>query len=244
MGLRRIGVVAAFLTAMAGIAQAETVMVAGRQTVIPPITKSVRALHLREVGADRVYALHFPSTLEDLNLSANNLMLLPSSFIPMGVRRLWLADNRLISLPQEAAQWHNLVYLNVDRNLLNAVPDLSKTSLRWLRLNGNQLTVAPVLPETVERLYLANNRLTECPKKPKALRQLTLANNPITTVPESLGCGLEELDLSGTKITELPANLDGWQTLRVLNVAHCPLSDAEKDRLEAFFAPLKTLLIF
>ncbi|MBR5591673.1 MAG: hypothetical protein IKW38_03950 [Kiritimatiellae bacterium] len=223
---------------------AETVMVEGRITPIPPITQSVTAVHLKAIGADRVYVQHFPEALIDLNLSANNLMLLPEGFIPQGIRRLWLADNRLLSLPQDASQWRNLTYLNLDRNLINALPNLSATSLRWLRCNGNHLTQVPPLPDSVERLYLADNQLREAPAKPKALRHLTLANNPLERVPDTLGCGLEELDLSGTKVSQLPADLTGWRTLRVLNLAHCPLSHEEKDRLEAFFDPLKTLLIF
>jgi hypothetical protein len=38
--------------------------------------------------------------------------------------------------------------------------------------------------------------------------------------------------------------LEGWQSLRVLNLARCPLEAAEKDRIEAAFDPLKTLVIF
>lgn len=227
-----------------GCVHAETLMLEGRTTPIPAITQSVRALHLRAVGADRVYALHFPETLEALNLSANNLMLLPGDLIPGHLKHLWLSDNQLMSLPQEAGKWHRLTYLNLDRNRLAQLPDLSSTSLRWLRLNHNRLTHLPPLPETIERLYLADNLLRTFASKPKALRHLTLAGNPLETVAPDLGCGLEELDLSSTKITHLPENLTGWQSLRVLNLANCPLSSNEKDRIEAAFDPLKTLILF
>ena len=229
---------------LASVAIAKTVMLEGKEAVIPQMTQEIRALHLRAVGANRVFALQLPNALADLNLSANDLMLLPNNFVPVTIKRVWLADNQLRKLPTSVSQWEQLTYLNVDRNQLEALPDLSKTALRWLRVNGNQLVALPDLPDTIERLYLADNKLTAFMKKPKALRHLTLANNPIESIPDDLGCGLEELDLSGTQVKGLPPNLDGWRTLRVLNLAHCPLSEAEKDRLEAFFDPLKTLLIF
>jgi Leucine-rich repeat (LRR) protein len=244
MGLRKRFLGTLVFTLMASLLGAKTVMLEGREAQIPPITQEIRALHLRAVGAERVYALHLPKTLVDLNLSANGLMLLPEDLIPAGIQRLWLADNQLLSMPRTTSQWKHLTYLNVDRNLFKALPDLSGTSLRWLRVNGNHLTQVPKLPDSLERLYLADNQLTEFPAKPKALRQLTLANNPIEVIADDLGCGLEELDLSGTKVKALPADLKGWRSLRVLNLAHCPLSEVEKDRLEAFFDPLKTLLIF
>jgi Leucine-rich repeat (LRR) protein len=244
MGLKGMFLTSLCATLLAGNTFAKTVMVEGREAQIPPITQEVNALHLRNVGADVVYGLHLPKTLVDLNLSANELILLPDELVPVGIKRLWLADNRLLSLPRAASKWTQLTYLNLDRNLFVSLPDLSATSLRWLRVNDNQLKALPKLPETIERLYLADNQLTEFPKKPKALRHLTLANNPIEVITDDLGSGLEELDLSGTKVKALPAHLEPWRTLRVLNLAHCPLSEAEKDRLEAFFHPLKTLLIF
>ena len=201
-------------------------------------------LFLPRSVAERLYGLHFPATLEELNLSANGLVVLPEGFIPSTVKRLWLADNRLMALPKEVLTNHTLIYLNLDRNRFTELPNLSQTSLRWLRLNGNRLKTVPVLPDSVERLYLAGNQLRAFHQKPKALRQLKLANNPIETIDAQLGCGLEELDLSGTRLRQLPESLEGWQSLRVLNLARCPLEEAEKDRIQAFFDPLKTLVIF
>jgi Leucine-rich repeat (LRR) protein len=244
MGLMKGFICAAVATLGWGLLTATTVMCEGRQAEIPLMTQDVRAVHLRDVGANRLYALHFPAALEDLNLSANGLMLLPEGFVPANVKRLWLADNRLMALPKEVAANQALIYLNLDRNRFTELPDLSQTALRWVRLNGNQLKRVPALPDSVERLYLAGNQLRAFHQKPKALRQLKLANNPIESIDPQLGCGLEELDLSGTRLTHLPEALEGWQSLRVLNLARCPLDAAEKDRIEAAFDPLKTLVIF
>lgn len=244
MGLTKIGTCLIVALLAGGYLTAKTVMVEGSATAIPLMTQDVRAVHLRAVGADRVYQQHFPATVEDVNLSANNLLALPDDLIPAGIKRLWLADNRLMALPKGCEAWQQLTYLNLDRNFFVELPSLEQTALRWLRLNGNRLKAVPPLPDTVERLYLADNQLRTFTQKPAALRHLTLANNPLESIEPALGCGLEELDLSGTKLTRLPESLDGWQTLRVLNVARCPLSESEKDRLEAFFDPLQTLLIF
>ncbi len=223
---------------------AAEVFVEGAEAPIPPLTREVTALHLRGVGAARVYALRVPETVRELNLCANRLMALPEGLVPGGVTRLWLADNSLTGLPQSASAWAGLEYLNLDRNLLVALPDLSRTRLRWLRLNNNKLAALPPLPATVERLYLADNALAETPAKPATLRQLTLAGNPIAAVPDDLGAGLEWLDLSRTKVSRLPADLSAWRTLKVLNLARCPLPETEKDRIAAAFDPYRTVVIF
>lgn len=243
------GVALAALMVLAGCGEpsveaGRTVMAEGPEADIPALTREVTALHLRNVGADRVYALHPPEGLRELSLIGNGLMTLPDDLVPRGIVRLWLADNRLTHLPRGAEGWERLEYLNLDRNLFAALPDLSRTRLRWLRLNGNRLTASPPLPDTVERLYLADNRLPEAPPKPVALRHLMLAGNPIATVPDDLGAGLEWLDLSRTDLAALPRDLAPWRTLKVLNLSHCPLPEAEKDRITAAFDPYETVVLF
>lgn len=229
---------------MAWVGFGNTVMAEGTEATIPAITREVTALHLRKVGAGRIYALHLPESVRELSLIDNALMALPEDLVPRGIARLWLADNRLTHLPRTARDWAGLEYLNADRNLLSALPDLSRTRLRWLRLTGNRLTTLPPLPATVERLYLADNRLTSVPAKPAALRHLTLAGNPIDTVPPDLGAGLEWLDLSSTQIKALPPDLTSWRTLKVLNLSHCPLPEAEKDRIAAAFDQHDCVVLF
>ncbi len=202
------------------------------------------AIHLRCIGAEKVYALEIPSKVRELNLSHNDLMALPERFIPQGVQRLWLADNRLTTLPTEVSKYVALTYLNLDRNRLATLPNLSNTALRWLRVNDNRLTELPALPNTLEVLHLQGNQLATFTARPKALRQLNLSGNPITSLPAYVGDGLTWLDLSQTQLTSLPENLDGWQTLKVLNLAECPLSEAEKERIERAFNPLHTTILY
>lgn len=240
MGLR---LTAFALFATAPLWSAE-VFVEGPDKPIPALTQEVTALHLRAIGAERVAELHIPSSVRKLSLIANGIKVLPEGLVPQGITRLWLADNALTDLPKAASDWTQLEYFNLDRNRLTALPDLSRTRLRWLRLNGNRLTALPSLPHTVERLYLADNALMEVPAKPAALRHLILAGNPIKTIPDDFGAGLEWLDLSRTQITRLPDDLSAWRTLKVLNLARCPLPETEKDRISAAFNPAQTTILF
>lgn len=208
---------------------------------LPPLSPALTELHLRGFGPTRLFAQPLPEGLEALNLSDNALPILPEHFLPAGLQRLWLADNRLVELPASLAKLDRLTYLNLDRNRLASLPPLDALPLRWLRLNNNCLTSLPPLPATLERLYTADNQLTAAPTLPAACRQVTLASNPIAALPEGWGQGLEILDLSRTNLEKLPQNLAPWRSLRLLNLTRCPLSEAERDRIEAAL-PTTTLL--
>ncbi len=248
MGLRLFALGLALALAAAGCDRppeaGRTVMAEGPTNAIPPLTREVTALHLREVGAERVYALHPPAGLRELSLIGNRLMALPDDLVPQGIERLWLADNRLTHLPRGAEGWGRLEYLNLDRNLVSSLPDLSRTRLRWLRLNGNRLAALPPLPDTVERLYLADNRLRAAPAKPAALRHLVLAGNPLASVPDNLGAGLEWLDLSRTPLTALPGALPPGPPHKVRTRSRSPQPAAQKDRIAAAFDPYDTVVLF
>lgn len=207
--------------------------------------KDLHTLHFTFAGVQKVFAQPLPEGLVNLNLSHNNLPLIPERFIPASVTRLWLADNTLTALPRSfCATQRNLIYLNLDRNRIEALPDLSALPIRWLRLNRNRLTGLPALPETLERLYLNNNRLQSLPDLPAGIKHLSLSGNPLREIPAGLGAGLEMLDLSYTHLTALPANLSSWHTLKELNLTGCPLPQAEKERIAAAFDPLSTVIFF
>ena len=208
---------------------------------LPPLSPTLTELHLRGFGPTRLFAQPLPEGLEALNLSDNALPVLPERFLPAGLQRLWLADNRLVSLPASLAKLERLTYLNLDRNRLASLPPLDALPLRWLRLNNNCLTALPSLPATLERLYAADNQLSAAPALPAACRQVTLAGNPIAALPEDWGQGLKMLDLSRTNLETLPRDLAPWRSLRLLNLTRCPLSEAERDRIEAAL-PTTTLL--
>ena len=208
---------------------------------LPVIAPTLTELHLRGFGPTRLFAQPLPEGLEALNLSDNALPILPEHFLPSGLLRLWLADNRLVELPASLTKLERLTYLNLDRNRLASLPPLGTLPLRWLRLNNNCLPALPPLPKTLERLYVADNQLSAAPALPATCRQVTLAGNPIATLPEGWGAGLDMLDLSRTNLMQRPQDLTPWRSLRLLNLTRCPLSEAERDRIEAAL-PSTTLL--
>lgn len=223
---------------------ARTVMVeaAAPGQALPELSPDVSALHLRGFGAEQIFTLRPSEALRELNLSDNALPVLPERFLPPTLTRLWLADNRLMRLPDSLGACRSLVYLNAERNLLDRLPPLAELPLRWLRLNGNRLETLPPLPPTLERLYAADNRLRAVPELPPACRQVTFAGNPLEALPAGWGAGLELLDLSRTPLSSLPADLAPWRSLKCLNLTRCPLSEAERDRIEA--ALPETFLLF
>lgn len=217
----------------------------GPEVAVPVYPDDLHTLHFTFAGVQKVLAQPLPEGLVNLNLSENDLPLIPENFIPKSVTRLWLQDNLLTQLPKSfTANQTKLIYLNLDRNRLEALPDLSGLPIRWLRLNHNRLTKLPTLPESLERLYLNNNNLQSLPELPAGLKHLSLSDNPLRDVPAALGAGLEMLDLSYTHLKALPADLSAWRTLKELNLTRCPLPQAEKERIVAAFDPLTTTIFF
>lgn len=199
-------------------------------------------LYLRSYAPTLIATLEPASGLTHLCLIDCGLTDIEPRLLPSTLQQLWLSDNQLQVLPQALSNLKQLSYLNLDRNRITTLPDLRPLPLRWLRLNENQLTQWPQLPNSIERLYLAHNRITSIATKPTNLQEADLSYNPITQLPDDFGAGLIRLDLAYTQLKALPQDLSAWQTLRFLNLAGCPLSNKEKDRLQKSFPSTTTLL--
>ncbi len=100
-----------------------------------------------------------------------------------------------------------------------------------LDLAGQGLREFP--PELLEfphlkRLNLADNDIKELPgeiKRLSRLETLVLSGNPIVALPDELAAmKLRSLDLSKTKLKELPETFGDLHTLRELNLYQCPAS--------------------
>lgn len=135
----------------------------------------------------------------------------------------------------------SLTYLNLDYNALTNVDALAAfTGLKWLRLNHNRLAALPDLSALTElrRLYLRGNRFTDesaleqaiKPGALAALDTLDLSGNQLTRVPAWLAerTGLIHLNLSETGITELPADLTPWRTLKTLQLGGLKMKSFEE----------------
>lgn len=208
----------------------------------PADVQSSTALYLRHYTPAQIATLQPAEGLTHLCLNDCNLTSLEPRFIQPSLQHLWLADNHLRTLPEALSRASQLTYLNLDRNHLFQLPDLRPLPLRWLRLNENQLSTWPLLPNSLERIYLAHNCLTEIPSRPTHLREAELSYNPITRLPDDFGVGMTRLDLAHTKLTALPQDLSQWTSIRFLNLTGCPMSNEEKDRIQKSFSPSTTIL--
>ena len=115
-----------------------------------------------------------------------------------------------------------------DRGLTKLRPAIGQlTSLRELRLHGNQLTALP--PEIgqltrLERLWLDTNQLTALPPEIGQLtnlHELTLNGNQLTALPPEIGqlTRLERLWLDKNQLTALPPEIGQLTRLRDLTLA-------------------------
>ena len=114
-------------------------------------------------------------------------------------------------------------------SLRTLAPEVGKlTSLRELRLDGNQLTSLPSAVgelRNLEVLNLAHNSLRTIPAVIASLTKLqtlNLSGNPLTEIPAWLTelSHLQGLDLSQCRCSELPAELGQLRALKLLNVGH------------------------
>ena len=134
-------------------------------------------------------------------------------------------------------------YVNLDRKGLTEFPEvlLKCPNLKWLRLNGNQLTQLPPKGSgkncpRLRRIYLKDNALTEVPEFLADLPELTdieLSGNPIATIPTWLAekKGLKNLSFNRTHISKLPDDLSAWKNLQSLQLGELNLSAEEMARI-------------
>ena len=183
------------------------------------------------------------SALQQLDLSELNLDKVPAKVWGLkGLTSFWFVRNKLAAIPDEVAQLPALTYLNLDGNAITAVPDSlsGAAKLRWLRLSGNKIRELPASLSALKdlrRIYLRRNLITSVPEVVKEwpeLEDLVLDDNAITSVPDWVGTALpklKSLSLKGCPITRLPEDLSGLRGLTTLNVADCPFSSEEVERV-------------
>ncbi|XP_066527814.1 lumican [Hoplias malabaricus] len=105
------------------------------------------------------------SSLNLLDLSQNLLDIFPKH-LPPSVQQLYLSSNALKGMSEDSLQGFNaLRYLRLSRNQLKnkalASDAFNVTSLVELDLSYNQLTEIPVVPTTLQYLYLEVNHIKE-----------------------------------------------------------------------------------
>ena len=201
----------------------------------------LETLHLRDAKLADFSGLASLRGLVELDLSGIKLTQAPDELEALPhLAHLYLTGCGLTNFPTSVSAAKELVYLNLDRNQIHALPDQLPTGLRWLRLNGNGLSS---LPEAVgsladlRRIYLNDNMLSSLPDSFAllgALEDVSLANNRLEAFPTALLSltSLRNLDLRGNAgITSLPAGIGGMKALRTLTLAGCRIPKEERDRI-------------
>jgi len=140
------------------------------------------------------------------------------------LKRFWLQNVGLKTLPDTLCSITSIDDLSVDRNELTHLPDClgRLRKLAYLDVEDNELTHLPKSIEKLKHLLMLranNNKIEALPQnigKLKNLDRLFVANNPIEELPESLQecISLEHLDLRGTNIKIAPKWLENMPSLR------------------------------
>lgn len=174
------------------------------------------------------------STLVKLDLSNNNLEILPESVTSLvNLTHLDIKSNQLTSLPDSIGRLGKLKVFNVSGNSLAALPDRIEScrALEELMANFNQLTR---LPEglgfellNLRKLCVNSNKLTHLPYSTShmmCLRYLDVHMNRLGGLPEDLEnlMNLEYLDLSSNfnYLVALPESIGGLTSLIELNISY------------------------
>jgi len=133
-------------------------------------------------------------TLEILDLSNNQLSVLPVDFARLShLRILFLSNNQFTTLPTVLADCPKLEMISFKNNNIVQMPENALPLItRWLILTDNALTQ---LPESIGDL--------------KNLQKLALAGNQLTSLPETIQhCrALQLIRLSANKLSSLPDGL-------------------------------------
>eukprot|EP00037_Helgoeca_nana_P029872 m.362697 g.362697 ORF g.362697 m.362697 type:complete len:243 (+) comp28065_c4_seq1:159-887(+) len=158
------------------------------------------------------------------------------------LRTFSVAGNSIERLPDWITTFVALKTLDLERNVLVDIPDLSALAkLETLNLRHNRLATVPRSIfglKSLKTLNLSANRLAGVPPEGfgqlQKLRVLDLSDNRIQALPVDCGTlGVEELNLDGNQLSELAPTLADAPRLRVLRV--------ERNKLEMGAMPPRLL---
>lgn len=176
----------------------------------------------------------FPE-IRELDISCLNLEEVPSAVSTLAkLKNLWIVRNNIKALP-DSLFTDKLEYLNATGNKISEIPQSisNAKSLRWLHADSNSITALPDSFARLEKLqvfHASHNKFLEVPPQLKNCKELSTinleGNRKISSVPQWMIDDLPKLEfvnLSGTSIRKLPADLSGWKKLKALTITDCPL---------------------
>jgi Leucine-rich repeat (LRR) protein len=172
-------------------------------------------LNLQNNGLQHLELKGLWEKLAHLDLSQNRLVEMQGGHFPY-LRRLFLSQNKLKSLPDAWQQCSWLQTLVLAQNQLQFLPD-------WLK-NLSRL----------ENLDLAQNPLETLKAWPPKLRVLSLAKLTWQNLPAEMNIlqEIEEIDLSGNPLQAFPNWLATWSRLEKMQLKNCNPPNGEIQLLQ------------
>ena len=154
-----------------------------------------------------------------INLSNRNLSVIPDKVLALGntLQELDLSGNNLTFLPKRINNLVNLQVLHLSNNKLTSLPEINNlVNLQKLLLSNNELISLPEINNLVNLhiLGLNDNRLTSLPE----------INNLVRAMP-GLPPNLEYLHLSDNKLTSLPSYIGNFINLKFLYYNNNPIEN-------------------
>ncbi|MDZ5641828.1 NEL-type E3 ubiquitin ligase domain-containing protein, partial [Enterobacter sp. A103] len=165
-----------------------------------------------------------PSMLEMLNVSNNNILLLPSP-LPAGLELLDASHNKLINLPEhlpDSLEEFNIGYNNL--NLHTALNLEGLTALETLNIQHNQLDDLGTLRglddlESLTELYAQGNGIYDFPDGfLPTLQILDISDNLFTVLPSNLPPDLITLNVSNNYLSSVPVDQFSQELAESCNV--------------------------
>jgi Leucine-rich repeat (LRR) protein len=184
--------------------------------------------------------------LRDLDLSVNNITLLPSGFVGLRhLEELNLNDNPLLALPVEIGRLTRLKRLQLGNTRLVELPASFRrlSNLKDLTISSPNLDVFPEVITQIramERLSVEGT-FAQVPNTIPNLNYLTslqIKSSQLKELPNTIGLtnSLKDLNLNGCQLASFPESFGRLSNLTSLHVRENRLS-----QLPSSFANLKTL---
>uniref|UniRef100_A0A8D2J678 Uncharacterized protein n=1 Tax=Varanus komodoensis TaxID=61221 RepID=A0A8D2J678_VARKO len=173
--------------------------------------EGLRKLRVLDIQSNLVITLSFStfsvlSSLQSLTLDGNNMESVSRPFHLPNLKYLSMENNKLQSFSGSFFTFfHNLLFLNLNGNLLTNIPDLPN-SLLSLKLNRNQLKMLKFEDmkqlANLSELCLSENQLSSVDGMQflSSLTRLELSGNKLQIIPIGLPATLQKIDCSNNLI--------------------------------------------
>lgn len=115
----------------------------------------VKKLFLPNHNIKNIDITQLPATVEEVNLSNNEIEELPDMKAMKSLKKLFMSNNKLHTIPEVPTY---VVYIDLDNNLLRSLKNLSKMKkLKDLTVIENQIAVIFGLPSLLQSVHLKGN---------------------------------------------------------------------------------------